>query len=280
MALLKPPAEHAGQDYADAAATAGFVAQFMPVLRTVLHVDKAVAACRALCKEQGVRCIAITSARAARALCGAVAVLQAEHDTPTLAWLAACTVHCVGKKTAASLRQPTWCAGVEVGGGSAGALCQELLETPPATGRLPGVVFLHGDKALPTLPEGLRSAGCAVHTAEVYTTEAVPTAELVATVASMHATAVCAFSPSGVEVWRDLAHGDPHLAAVPVVAIGPTTAAAVEAAQLPLLGTAARPTPAGVLGVLSRSAGAGSAPGAAVTGDTSCRAREAGGEGQ
>ena len=158
----------------------------------------------------------------------------------------------VGAATERALRE----AGVDVAyrptRPTGAALAADL---PVAPGDL--VVLSRGDLADDVVPEALTTRGARVTSLVVYRTEEGPATSIPAAAGVLTAgqppIAVVATSPSGVRGWLALAEtvGATSLArSVGVVAIGPTTAAAVRGAGLPLIAEAADPAPGAVADAL------------------------------
>jgi uroporphyrinogen-III synthase len=189
--------------------------------------------------------IALTSRHAAAALSGALAAAPADARRARL--------FCVGARTA----EPLGDAASRVEGtaaGNAGALAAlivaaaavDVAATDGAETRR--VLFVCGAQRLDTLPSALRDARVDVTEIAVYDTEPVPPDALAASLERAGGVrsfaALVVFSPSGFAAARaggaflrsDGAREQPRL-----VAIGPSTAAAMAAAGLPAVVVAAAP---------------------------------------
>jgi uroporphyrinogen-III synthase len=106
------------------------------------------------------------------------------------------------------------------------------------------------DRAAETVETGLAARGATIDRVVAYETGAAPgTRDLLLDELGRGVDAVAFASPSAVEAYA--AAVGAAGAVVPAVAIGPTTAAAVEAAGLRLLGVAQAPTPDGLVRVLA-----------------------------
>jgi uroporphyrinogen-III synthase len=180
--------------------------------------------------------IAWTSRRAAEAI--ATIALPRHRDA-----MAGLSLFAVGAESAASIRD----AGLAVAtpsDGSAGAkgLAALIARAEPGErgaasasrprSKVSRVAFLHGDRALPDLPEALAAAGIGVEPFEVYRTRFLsPDVSAVErAVETGRLAAVAFFSPSGVESLEHLLH--PEIAArlrrdIPALARGETTRAAL-----------------------------------------------------
>ena len=208
-------------------------------------------------------CLVLTSRRAAAALAAALDSLAAPEHAALLAQLRALPALCVGARTASGLAAaaPAALAAAPAAyAGSAAALLPLVIEAARAGAPGPAL-FVCGERRLDTLPAGLAAAGIAVLEVPVYRVQAAPAEELRAAWAAGAAgapapaagaapaapLAAVLFSPSGVEaaqaagVLRAAAH---------LVAIGPTTAAALGAAGLRCAAVAPAPTAQGVLQAL------------------------------
>jgi len=176
--------------------------------------------------------IAVTSPRAARLWLEAVA---AAIDTPAGPPPAAAAA---GPATAAVLRDAGWAVRHVAETYSAAG----LLEVFAAAGDAPGarILFPCSDRADDELPEGLRRLGADVARVTAYRTVATPPdpAEVLSAARSGRVGAVTFTSPSTVESFLAGADGEQtreirgRLAAV---AIGPTTAATLRAADWPAM---------------------------------------------
>jgi len=118
------------------------------------------------------------------------------------------------------------------------------------------VLFLSGDKALPTMPTQLAASGLRVEQLCVYETQ--PRPDLVAALETYAAGAghppawVGAFSPSGVYAARPVLDAWARQT-TRFAAIGPTTAAALVECSLVAAAVAEAPTPAGLAAAIAKA---------------------------
>jgi uroporphyrinogen-III synthase len=141
--------------------------------------------------------LAWTSRRAAEALVQALPLLRRP--------LARVPMYAVGEESAVSLRRAGFSPHVPAEPGGAAELAR-FIATRAGADRLKRVIFLHGNRALPDLPEGLRARGIDVEFLEVYRTRFQPADLGGLEVALREGTPVIAafFSPSGVDAFERL----------------------------------------------------------------------------
>lgn len=142
--------------------------------------------------------IAWTSKRAAETLAG----LVLPHARETLARISLFTL---GSESAAPIREAGLTVEVCPDGEGAASLADWIL-LRRADRAVACVAFLHGDKALPKLPETLRRAGVDVQGFELYRTRFLSpdVSALAAALAAGTPVAAAVFSPSGVEALERL----------------------------------------------------------------------------
>ena len=186
--------------------------------------------------EHGATCIAMTSVRSAQCL---IAALDQLHGSEVASWASDTPVYCVGRKTAHPLMSgcEDKLGKINVCGPTAAALGAALCACPAVN---PGpVAVLQGDKALPDLPQALEAGGLRHQLIHAYSTTMQAAADISQAAPQQDVVAGVVFSPSGLPA---------ALAATtaPLIAIGPTTAAAALKAGAADVATAPTPTPTGV----------------------------------
>ncbi len=193
---------------------------------------------------EGNAVIALTSKHAARSLCAAASRLAADeakvaHSTP---------VFTIGDKSHKKLSENGFCR--LLGADTCNAMeLAELIQQDYAKDK-PSVIFLCGDKALPTLPTTLLEAGFNVVCEQAYSTRIIEQ-DIIQHCASSYLrdfgmpAAIVAFSPSGVPSLKHLCTNTCN--GIQRIAIGTTTAAAMNSAGLPAHAIASNPSPSGVL---------------------------------
>ena len=169
--------------------------------------------------------VAWTSRRAARAL---VDLLPPDSRES----LSRVPLFAVGPESAAPLRERGFRVEAAEENPSAAALARLILDRRADLG-LERVAFLHGNRALPDLPESLRSGGLEVDPFELYRTRFLSPdlSELEAALAGERDVWVFYFSPSGVEALERLVSPlllDPLRRRARAVGLGETTRAALE----------------------------------------------------
>jgi len=145
--------------------------------------------------------LAWTSRRAAESLVGALPLLRRP--------LTRVPMYAVGQESASPLRAAGFSPHVPSEATGAAELAR-FIASRAATDGLKRVVFLHGNRALPDLPDGLRSLGIEVEFLEVYRTRFQP-ADLGGVEAALRdgAPVIAAFfSPSGVDAFERLLASD------------------------------------------------------------------------
>lgn len=149
-------------------------------------------------RAPGDAAIAWTSRRAGEAL--ARLALPACKDS-----LARLPLFALGAESAATLRDGGLTVEVPHGDQGAANLARQIARVRGARG-IARVAFLHGDKALPHLPETLRREGIEVEGFEIYRTRflSADVGEICAAVESGTRVAIAFFSPSGVEALERL----------------------------------------------------------------------------
>ena len=209
----------------DAAERLGMRTLALPLLATEPGRDRARFAARLDRDIEATAAIAWTSRRAGEALGELLspAIRRRLERTPLFA---------VGAESAAPLRGAGFAVEAPESDAGASGLATHLLERRVRLG-LDRVLFLHGDRALPDLPEALRRAGIEVEAYEVYRTRFLtPDARaLEAALRDADPVAVACFSPSAVEALERLLSAD-SLARLRrdslALARGTTTRAALE----------------------------------------------------
>lgn len=142
--------------------------------------------------------IAWTSRRAAEA--------QAEIALPRFReTLARIPLFALGEESAAPMRDAGMKAEISHGGEGAATLADWIVRRRDALG-IARVAFLHGDKALPTLPNALRTANIEVASFELYQTRFLSpdVIDLTAALEAGWPVTVAFWSPSGVEALERL----------------------------------------------------------------------------
>lgn len=222
--LLRTP--RPDDPYEAALRRAGFEVRSLPVLRFEYIGQELLRA--ALAAEERYAGLVVTSPRAVRAL---------ERVGVPAAWTRK-RAFAVGPRTAEALAG----LGLVVDGEEAGSAAR--LAPFIIAQEVPGcLLVLSGDRRREELPAALTAAGVCLEELTVYRTLPEPTAA-VDTGGTFPEAAIVFFSPSGVEAFID-AGGDVRRR--PAVAIGPTTAASLRAAEAAPLAVAPRPDPAGVV---------------------------------
>jgi len=163
-------------------------------------------------------------------------------------------IYTLGNKSHPSLQQAGF---VQLEGGktlNAQSLAQSILESLPEAAAAASVTFLHGDKALDTLPAALREQQCQVRCIQAYTSRCLD-AKDVETTARSHLSgqsaplAVVVFSPSGVPSAQHLC--STVCVGARIITIGKTTAAAVLDSGGCVDAVAETPSPQGVVAALN-----------------------------
>ncbi len=159
-------------------------------------------------------------------------------------------VAAVGNRTADTLRE----AGIEPALVSAGPGAAQLVEDLAMAGVSgTSVVCLLSDRARPTLVDGLRATGAQVRIVTAYRNQPVPDLDAQTREMVRHGRVdVITFaSPSAVENFaRLVGHDLPAMSGAAFFAIGPTTAAALHAAGMPVHGEATSQDAAGFIDAL------------------------------
>jgi len=175
---------------------------------------------------------------------GAVELLVA--DKSLLPALAICTIAVVGPSTAEALRRPQdpW-PGREpdliANPANGASLAHAFLRLEPRpSGEL---VFFGAAHPHPELGEILAASGLSLTRIAAYSVEALPGLQ------PASGDVVLLFSPSSAHSLAQRVDGPEHF---PVLAIGPTTAAAARQCGFPVLDTLPRPTPEALLECLAR----------------------------
>ena len=193
------------------------------LLETEPGVDAAWLADRIAAIPEGVG-LAWTSRRAANAL---ALVFPREHEK-----LKRIPLYAVGEESAAPLRLGDL-SPLTPGEGQGAAELAEFIAKRAAADGIRRVIFLHGNRSLPDLPEGLKSRGIDVEYLEVYRTRFV-TADLSGLEVALEEGApimAAFFSPSGVEALERFLTPDARgrfRERAAAIAKGPTTARALE----------------------------------------------------
>ncbi len=192
--------------------------------------------------------VAFSSARAVDAF---VAV------RPRLALALGTRVLAVGPATARRAREAGLCpdpSRVVAGEGAGAAGLLDALRRPGGGGgdlRGARIVLPSSARAGTELADGLRALGALVEVLPLYTVRPLATRDRVREGLDRAAPdALLLASPSAAEALASAEGGPPGRDLPPLLALGGTTAGAMEALGLPVAGTAARPTPAGVRSVL------------------------------
>ena len=161
-------------------------------------------------------------------------------------------VAAVGQKTATRMREIGFSVTIEPEDERGEGLIRAMTSTDVSGRR---VLCLFGNRARKDIPEALRARGAEVHTVEAYmtvdATEIDP--ESRDRVRAGEIDVVTFASPSSVRAMRRLLGTDlAALSGACLVAIGPTTAAAMTDAELPVHALATRPSAAGVVEAVTR----------------------------
>ena len=145
--------------------------------------------------------LAWTSRRAAESLVGALPSLRRP--------LARVPMYAVGQESALPLRNAGFSPHVPADPNGAAELAR-FIASRAAADRLKRVIFLHGNRALPDLPDGLRALGIEMEFLEVYRTRFQPADLGGLEIALREGTPVIAafFSPSGVDAFERLLGSD------------------------------------------------------------------------
>ena len=190
----------------------------------------------------------------------AAAVAAADALPAVAKWKQSLPAWTLGYATRSAAAEAGWTLAAgdeEVPAGTASRLATAIVRAVAPGSRL---AYLCGVKRRASLESGLAEAGLGVAAVEVY--DAVSSADALASVTAdttgCDRLAVVFFSPRGVTAAAAVVHSlGSDGTEVVLVAIGPTTAAAIAALDLPSLpvATASEPTPAGVLAALDRLLG-------------------------
>jgi len=159
----------------------------------------------------------------------------------------------VGQATASALAEAGLRAAFMPSAPNGRTLAAELL-----VGMGERILLVRSDIARPELPDALRARGATVDEVVAYRTmpRSEPAPEVAAELRSGRVDAVLLASPSAVRGLVAAVGGDPELyRATSLIAIGPTTAAAIRELGLPLAATATDPSPSGLVAVLSQTEG-------------------------
>ncbi len=169
-------------------------------------------------------------------------------------------VAAVGNRTAETLRE----AGIEPALVSAGPGASQLVEDLAMAGVSgTSVVCLLSDRARPTLVEGLREAGAQVKVVTAYRNRPVPHLDAQTREMVRHGgvDVITFASPSAVESFaRLVGHDLPAMSGAAFFAIGPTTAAALHDAGMPVHGEATSQDATGFIDALRQYFGHTSQP--------------------
>lgn len=224
VVLLRAPAEP--DPYVAALEARGWSARCVPVLSYTWTPAGDLA--HSLNRPDAYAGLIATSPRAAEAL---------RHVALDARWRER-AAYAVGTRTADGLRAVGLVPRGEASG-DAEALARYVVDEA-AKGAAKPLLFLCGNRRRETLPHRLAAHGVAFEELEVYQTHLRTDVAL----GDPPPAVLVFFSPSGVEA-VGAAHGE-VVASVRRVAIGPTTAAALDGAGWPADGVAAAPTPEGV----------------------------------
>ncbi len=159
----------------------------------------------------------------------------------------------VGQATASALAEARLCADFTPSAPTGRSLGAEL---PVGPGER--VLLFRSDVARPELPAALRARGAVVDEVVAYRTtpRTEPAPDVAAELRAGRVDAILLASPSAVRGLVAAVGGDPELyRATSLIAIGPTTAAAIREMGLPLAATADDPSPRGLVAVLTREEG-------------------------
>jgi uroporphyrinogen-III synthase len=229
--------------YVKAFADRGLTAVCIPVLTFRFPFQSTLA--DALHQTDRYRHLVLTSPRAVRALDD----VFSEHPSLRKLWTQR-AAFAVGPKTAAALRD----LGIAVTGEDAGS-ADALVDAIDTASRNGPLLFLSGNRRRDTLPDGLSDRGISFDEVVVYETRVRTAVELPPPSVDRW---LVFFSPSGLEAVRRTETVD--ASAYRLAAIGPTTAAALETAGLPVDAVAATPSPEALADALQDARSTESAP--------------------